>query len=108
MTVAPPTSMTCVSAPANRARMIFARAARDDAAVVDRDRFDDAEVRVDGEDFAVGDDCVDLSLRASGAAGESGDGGDDLSEPREVHAHCLERGLRSGRQLSPGRAKRAA
>ena len=42
------------------ARDLRARAACDDAAVVDGQRLDDAEVRVDGQDLAVRDDGVDV------------------------------------------------
>jgi hypothetical protein len=41
---------------------LLARAARDDAAAGDRERFDDGEVAVDGEDLAARDDGVDVLL----------------------------------------------
>src|SRR5580692_10493143 len=48
---------TCV------ASQLRARAARDDTTIVDRERFDDTEVRVDGQNLAVRDDGVGLLLR---------------------------------------------
>ena len=50
-------------------RHLGTRAARDDAAVVDRERFDDREIRIDGDDLAVRDHRVD-GLRGSRARGQ--------------------------------------
>ena len=61
-------------------RHLRARAARDDAAVVDGERFDDAKIGVDGEDLAVRDDGVDVLLRERRGArecGENAGGGDE-------------------------------
>jgi hypothetical protein len=52
------------------ARDLGARAARDDAAFVDRERLDDCEVRVDGEDLAVREHGVDVRLRERRPRGE--------------------------------------
>ena len=62
ITVAPATSMIRVSR-TRVARDFPARAARHDAAVLDRQGLDDAEARVDGQDLAVRDDGVDVLLR---------------------------------------------
>ena len=88
MTVAPATSMTFVLGPAV-ARHLRARAARDDATVVDRERFDDAEVRVDGQDLAVRDDGVDVLLRERRDDRECGEDADDGRQACELRLHCL-------------------
>ncbi len=61
-----------------------ARAARDDTTVVDRERFDDAEVRVDGQDLAVRDDRVDILLRERGGARERGKDADREDQALEL------------------------
>ena len=71
-TVAPATSMV-VGVGARVAHDLRARAARDDATVVDGERLDDAEVRVDGQDLAVRDDGVDVLLRECRGARECGE-----------------------------------
>ena len=60
-----------------------ARAPRDDAAVVDGQRLDDAEVRVDGQDLAVRDDGVDVLLRERRGARESSDNAENDGPPLE-------------------------
>jgi hypothetical protein len=73
------------------ARHLRARAARDDPTVVDRERFDDAEVRVDGQDLAVCDDGVDLLLRErwdGRECGEDGDGNDQTGACSRHKSFC--------------------
>src|ERR1700735_4372318 len=54
-------------------RHLRVRSAGDDTAVVDGERLDDAEVRVDGQDLAVRDYRVDLLLSKCRGAGECGE-----------------------------------
>ena len=72
------------------ARDFLARAARHDAAVVDRQGLDDAEVRVDGQDLAVRDDGVDVLLRERGARerGKDADREDQALELIEQRARA--------------------
>ena len=82
ITVAPATSMTRVFG-THVARDFLARAARHDAAVVDRQRLDDAEARVDREDLAVRDDRVGVALCARDGA-ERGKNGKSADRDDEV------------------------
>ncbi len=68
------------------ARDCGARAARDDAAFVDRERFDDREVRVDGDDLAAREHGVDVGLRAGRAHRERREHGDRASGERGQRA----------------------
>ena len=67
------------------ARHLRARAARDDSAAVDRQRLDDAEVGVDGQDLTVRDYGIDWLLRQRRRADECGEYAATYSQTLEIH-----------------------